>query len=82
MHVGALAAGCQAEQPAAAADVEEGPAGEVLAPQPRQQRCLGRANARLVDRAEECLPVLAELEPVAGGDLLPMARGSRMKRLW
>src|SRR5262245_23049021 len=67
----------ETEQAAATADVEEAPAGEVGTPQHGEKRCLSGGDPRLVDGSQECLPVLAELESLAGGDFLAVQRGGR-----
>ena len=70
----AEAASCEAEEPAARPDVEEGPAGQRGFAKHRGERCFGPPDARLVDDAQELSPVAAEFESIAALHFVTMRR--------
>ena len=73
--LGAQAHRGEREEPAAAADVEEGAPVQVLDAEHRSQRALGLHDPLLVEDRQEAAPVVAELEALARGDLRRAASG-------
>ena len=65
----------QAEQTAAAADIEETLTGQVIDLQHLPQRIFRLADTVVVQDEKEALPVLSEGEAFTGGDLLLGSRG-------
>src|SRR5262249_32662689 len=76
MHAAAQSSSCQAENAAAASDVEKSSSLQLFLPELRGERHLRLPNTLGIEHRQKSLPVPAELEAFAPGDFLFISAGS------